>query len=38
MNGVISKVSKLFLASFEESALLPGASDVLVIKTKNGGF
>ena len=36
MNSVISKVSKLFLASFDQTALLSGISDILVIKWKNG--
>ena len=32
------KVSTIFLGSFEETALIPGISDILVVKWKNGNY
>ena len=32
------KVSTIFMGSFEETALLPGISDILIVKWKNGAY
>ena len=38
MTTVLSKVSKIFLGSFDQTALLPGISDILIVKWNNGHY
>lgn len=38
MKSVLSKVSALFLGSFDETALLAGTSDILIVRWKSGYY
>ena len=38
MKSIIDKVGKIFLSSFDQTALLEGVSDIVVVKWDNGYY